>query len=131
VAALHAAARVVREGISLIVFPEGTRSPDARIQPFKKGPFVLAMEARVPVVPVAIAGAAARNPKGRIEVRPGTIRVRLAEPLDPAAFPDKTALLREVRRRIIEAHRDMGGLGGDPDVSVAARGAEGGRGAVR
>jgi 1-acyl-sn-glycerol-3-phosphate acyltransferase len=125
VAALKRAGEIVRGGTSLIVFPEGTRSPDARVQPFKKGPFVVAWEAGVPVVPVAIAGAAALNPKGRLVVHPGTIRVGLGAPVSPRDFPDKTSLLREVRRRIIEQHRALGGLGGDPDQGVAARGVEG------
>jgi 1-acyl-sn-glycerol-3-phosphate acyltransferase len=125
VESLRRAGRIVREGISLIVFPEGTRSPDARVQPFKKGPFVVAMEAGVPVVPAALAGAAALNPKGRLEVTPGTIRVAFGEPVDPRAFPDKGALLVEVRRRIITLHRSLGGLGGDPDQAIAPRGVEG------
>jgi len=125
VVALRKAGEIVRGGTSLIVFPEGTRSPDARVQPFKKGPFVVAMEAGVPVVPVAIAGAAELNPKGRLSVRPGTIRVGLGAPVSPRDFPDKASLLREVRRRIIEQHRGLGGLGGDLDEAVAGRGVEG------
>lgn len=125
VAALQQAGRIVREGTSLIVFPEGTRSPDGRVQPFKKGPFVVAMEAGVPVVPVAIAGAAALNPKGRLSVRPGRVRVAVGVPLTPADFPDKSALLREVRTRIIALHRELGGAGGDVADAVAAPGVEG------
>jgi 1-acyl-sn-glycerol-3-phosphate acyltransferase len=112
VLALKKAGEMVRAGVSLIAFPEGTRSPDGRVQPFKKGPFVLAMEAGVPVVPVAIAGAATLNPKRRLEVRPGTIHLALGEPVNPRDFADKDALLREVRRRIIQQHRSLGGLGG-------------------
>jgi len=125
VAALRRGARIVQGGLSLVVFPEGTRSPDARIQPFKKGPFVLAMEAGVPVVPVAIAGAAALNPKRRLEVQPGTIRVAIGACLQPRDFPDKDALLREVRGRIVGLHRSLGGLGGGP-VDIAQPGVEGG-----
>ncbi len=125
VLALKKAGEMVRTGTSLIVFPEGTRSPDGRVQPFKKGPFVLAMEAGVPVVPVAISGAAALNPKGRLEVQPGTVRLALGEPVHPRDFADKDALLYEVRRRIIEQHRSLGGLGGDPENAVAARVLEG------
>jgi 1-acyl-sn-glycerol-3-phosphate acyltransferase len=125
VLALHRAADIVRSGTSLIVFPEGTRSSDGRIQPFKKGPFVLAMEARVPVVPIAIAGACERTPKGRIEVHPGMIDVALGDPVHPGDFSDKDALLREVRLRIIELHRSMGGQGGDREAAIAMPGAEG------
>jgi 1-acyl-sn-glycerol-3-phosphate acyltransferase len=125
VAALHEAGRVVRGGTSLIVFPEGTRSPDGRVQPFKKGPFVVAMEAGVPVVPIAIAGAAALNPKGRLAVRPGRARVAVGPPLTPGDFPDKSALLREVRTRIISLHQALGGVGGDLEDAIAAPGIEG------
>jgi 1-acyl-sn-glycerol-3-phosphate acyltransferase len=125
VSALRGAVETVRSGTSLIVFPEGTRSPDARIQPFKKGPFVLAMDAGVPVVPVAIAGAAALNPKKRLEVRTGTIRVAIGRALIPSEFGNKEALLRAVRGRIIGLHREMGGEGGDVGLDVAERGVEG------
>ncbi len=125
VASLKRAGELIRGGISLIVFPEGTRSPDARVQPFKKGPFVVAMEAGVPVVPVAIAGAAALNPKRRLEVTPGTVRLAFGDPVDPGRFAEKSDLLREVRRRIIALHRSIGGLGGDEEQAVAGRGLEG------
>jgi 1-acyl-sn-glycerol-3-phosphate acyltransferase len=125
VAALQEAGRIIRGGTSLAVFPEGTRSRDGRVQPFKKGPFVVAMEAGVPVVPIAIAGAAALNPKGRLSVRPGQVRVAVGAALTPADFADKTALLHEVRHRIIALHQELGGAGGDPDDAIAARGVEG------
>jgi len=127
VQALQEAGRIVRAGTSLIAFPEGTRSADGRVQPFKKGPFVVAMEAGVPVVPIAISGAAALNPKGKLEVRRGVIRVAVGAALTPQDFSDKNALLREVRRRIIELHLGLGGLGGDVEDAVAGVGVEGAR----
>jgi 1-acyl-sn-glycerol-3-phosphate acyltransferase len=123
--ALRRAGAAVRAGTSLIVFPEGTRSRDGSVQPFKKGPFVVAMEAGVPVVPVAIAGTGRITPKQHVSVTPGTIRVAFGEPVDPRAFPDKVALLHEVRRRVITLHRGLGGAGGDEARSVAAQGVEG------
>jgi 1-acyl-sn-glycerol-3-phosphate acyltransferase len=125
VTSLKAAGRTIRAGTSLIVFPEGTRSKDGHIHPFKKGPFVVAMEAGVPVVPVAISGAGRITPKKQIAVWPGTIRIALADPVDPRACADRTALLTEVRRRVIEMHRSIGGEGGDPLDAVAAPGVEG------
>jgi 1-acyl-sn-glycerol-3-phosphate acyltransferase len=122
---LRLAGRRVREGTSLIVFPEGTRSQDGLVHPFKKGPFVVAMEAGVPVVPVAISGAGRLNPKAAVSAVPGVVRVTFGEAVHPRDFADKTALLVEVRRRVIEAHRATGGLGGDPDRAVAAAGREG------
>ncbi len=112
VQSLRRAGEAVRSGISLVVFPEGTRSKDGRILPFKKGPFVVAMEAGVPVVPVAISGSGRVTPKNAVAVVPGTIRVAIGEPVDPHAFPDKVALLEEVRHRVVALHRSIGGLGG-------------------
>ncbi|HVO18546.1 MAG TPA: lysophospholipid acyltransferase family protein [Anaeromyxobacter sp.] len=125
VESLRAAARLVRGGTSLIVFPEGTRSRDGRVQPFKKGPFALAMEALVPVVPVAISGSGAVTPSGLVAVWPGTIRVALGEPVHPASYRDRAALLAAVRERIVELHRRIGGQGGDLDRPAAPPGAEG------
>jgi 1-acyl-sn-glycerol-3-phosphate acyltransferase len=121
VASLAAAGDAVRAGTSIVVFPEGTRSRDGRIQPFKKGPFVVAKQAGVPIIPIAIAGSGRVTPSQHVAVHPGTIRVAAGDPVDPAAFPDKEALLAEVRRRIIELHRSLGGLGGDLDGAAAPR----------
>lgn len=129
VASLRTAGQTVRAGTSLIVFPEGTRSKDGRIHPFKKGPFVVAYEAGVPVVPVAISGAGRVTPKNQIAVEPGTIRIAIGDPVSPAAFPSKTELLVEVRRRVIALHRSIGGLGGDDEDAIAGRGLEGVSGA--
>ncbi len=125
VQSLHAAAAKVRAGTSLIVFAEGTRSRDLHIQPFKKGPFALALEAQIPIVPVAVSGSAAVTPRGLIAVQPGTIRMAVGDPVDPARYPDRLALLVAVRDRVIELHRSIGGLGGDPGHPVAGRGVEG------
>jgi 1-acyl-sn-glycerol-3-phosphate acyltransferase len=101
-ASLTAAARKVASGTSLIVFPEGTRSRDHRVHPFKKGPFAIATEAQVPVVPIAVSGAGAITPKNHIAVHPGTLRVAIGRAVDPRDFSRREDLLREVRRRIIE-----------------------------
>jgi 1-acyl-sn-glycerol-3-phosphate acyltransferase len=125
VESLRAAGAKVRAGTSLIVFAEGTRSRDGRVHPFKKGPFALAMEARVPVVPVTVCGAAQLNPKAAIVAVPGVVRVEVGEAVLPREFPDRNALLVEVRRRIIQAHLALGGLGGDLERPIAAVGREG------
>jgi 1-acyl-sn-glycerol-3-phosphate acyltransferase len=119
---LRQAGEAVRGGTSLVVFPEGTRSRDARVHAFKKGPFVVAMEAGVPVVPVAISGSGAVTPKDAIAVVPGVIRVAVGAPVDPRTFADKEALLAEVRDRVVALHRSLGGLGGtEADAPAAAR----------
>jgi 1-acyl-sn-glycerol-3-phosphate acyltransferase len=124
VASLRKAGDTVRSGTSIVVFPEGTRSRTGRVQSFKKGPFVVAKQAGVPIVPVAISGSGAVTPSHHIAVFPGTIRVAAGDPVDPAGFPDKESLLVEVRRRIVELHRSLGGLGGD-ETAVAPAGTEG------
>ena len=126
VRSLDAAGAQIRGGISIIVFPEGTRSGDRRVQPFKKGPFALAMKARVPVVPVTIEGSGTLMPKNSWQITPGLIRVRVGKPIAPEHFEaDQALLIREVRDRIIDQSLALGGLGGDKDDSVAARGLEG------
>jgi 1-acyl-sn-glycerol-3-phosphate acyltransferase len=120
VASLEKAARKVKAGTSLWVFPEGTRSRDGRIHAFKKGPFVLAIQAGVPIIPMAIVGSRAITPKEEMVLTPGTVKVGVGQPIHPESLGnDRVRLLREVRRRIIELHRGMGGLGGDLDDAVA------------
>ena len=126
VRSLDDAGAQIRGGISIIVFPEGTRSDDCRVHPFKKGPFALAMKARVPVVPVAIEGSGALMPKNSWQIRPGPIKVRVGKPIAPEHFEDNRELLiREVRDQIIDQSLALGGLGGDKSDPVAARGLEG------
>ena len=97
---LRGAADVLRSGISMMVFPEGTRSPDGRLLPFKKGPFYLAIETGVPIVPVTIVGTYEIMPKGSLSIRAGTATVIFHAPVDPAAFPSREALMDAVRETI-------------------------------
>ena len=92
----------LRNGSSLVFFAEGTRSADGTLLPFKKGAFVLALQAGVPIVPVSIAGGHALLPKGSVRVRPGTIAVSFGEPVDTRRFTmaTKKALIDTVRERI-------------------------------
>jgi 1-acyl-sn-glycerol-3-phosphate acyltransferase len=99
-AASAAAQEALGQGCCLVLFPEGTRSQDGSLLPFKKGPFILAMESGAPVVPVSIAGATALLPKGSKRLRSGTITVTFHEPARPAEFADKDALMLAVRSAI-------------------------------
>jgi len=96
---LQEAARRLRAGTSLLVYAEGTRSPDGALLPFKKGGFMLAIEAGVPVVPITIQGSRKILPKGSLHIRPGTITVSVANPVDPRRFTPETKerLMEEVR----------------------------------
>ena len=76
ISSLQKAGQKVRSGTNIFLYPEGTRSPDGRILPFKKGPFVLAIEAQVPIVPVAIDGSFQSMPQGWIWLRRQIRRAR-------------------------------------------------------
>ncbi len=97
---LRKAAEVLRLGMHLTVFAEGTRSRDGRMLPFKKGPFFIAMETGARVVPVSIAGTESMLQKGSVRLRPGTARVTFHPALNPAEFPSRDALMTAVRRAI-------------------------------
>jgi 1-acyl-sn-glycerol-3-phosphate acyltransferase len=79
---LTRAAETIRSGRPVILFPEGTRSRDGKLQPFKKGAFHLAARAGVPVVPVAIRGTFRIMAPGSIRVRPGTVEVFFERPIE-------------------------------------------------
>lgn len=77
----EAGRRVKDENLNIVLFPEGTRSADGRLQPFKKGAFVLAIQSGVPVVPLAVMGSREVMPKGKWRLRPGHIELRLGTPI--------------------------------------------------
>lgn len=83
---LDRAAGRLKRGTSVAIFAEGTRSVDGTLLPFKRGGFVLALQAGVPVVPVTIKGGHAILPKGRLAIRPGTIDVHYGAPVETTGF---------------------------------------------
>jgi 1-acyl-sn-glycerol-3-phosphate acyltransferase len=99
---LNQAAAKIRGGRPVVLFAEGTRSAGDTLAPFKKGPFHLALAARVPIVPVAISGSGAVMPPGGLNVRSGPVRVRFCEPIDVTPYQPKNAqgLLDTVQRTI-------------------------------
>jgi 1-acyl-sn-glycerol-3-phosphate acyltransferase len=86
VKSLDEAAQRIADGTSVIIFPEGTRSEDGSLLPFKAGAMVLAIKARVPVVPVAITGSYDVMPKDCLLPRPGRIRIRIGEPFATSGY---------------------------------------------
>jgi 1-acyl-sn-glycerol-3-phosphate acyltransferase len=103
ISSVRDAARVLQSGLGMLVFPEGTRSRNGKLLPFKKGPFHLAMEAGVPVVPITIVGSYEAWPKGRMSLRPGEVVVNFHPPIDPHQFARKEDLLAAVRAAIHSA----------------------------
>jgi 1-acyl-sn-glycerol-3-phosphate acyltransferase len=102
---LDTAARRIRGGTSVVVFPEGTRSPDGAVRHFKRGSFGLAINAGVPVVPVSLVGVKAVVPRGLTRVRPGTVGVVVHPPVPVAGrSPDEAEALAEEVRRIVACH---------------------------
>lgn len=99
---LQAAEEPIRRGASLILFPEGTRSRDGRLAPFKKGAFHLALAAGVPIVPVAISGSGRVQRPRSIAMRPAPVRVTFFPPIDTTAYgpEDLEALILDVRASI-------------------------------
>jgi 1-acyl-sn-glycerol-3-phosphate acyltransferase len=95
-----AARRVLEKGIHITTFVEGTRSPDGRLLPFKKGPFYLAMETGAPCVPVSIWGTEALMGKGSLRIRPGVAHIAFHAPVYPRDYATREELLDAVRAAI-------------------------------
>ena len=100
--AIDRAAQALREGNSFLIFPEGTRSRTGELLPFKKGGFIMALQAQAPIVPVAIAGARDAMRKGSPWIRPVTVRVRLGQPVETAGLTieDRDELVGRVRGEV-------------------------------
>jgi len=99
-ASLKRAARRIHGGQSIVAFPEGTRSLDGSLLPFKKGPFALALQADVPLIPIAIYGGAGILPKGDWRVGAGAYRMRVGTPILPSDGEDAEALREKLREAL-------------------------------
>jgi len=102
VEAMNEAAQKIREGMSVVIFPEGSRSPDGSIQPFKKGGFTLAIKSKVPIIPISIIGSREIMPKGKLTVTSGEIRIRIDHPIETQNYSlkDRKSLMEKVRQTI-------------------------------
>lgn len=97
---IRRAGEVMRHHINMTLFPEGTRSRDGRLLPFKKGPFHLAAETGFPIVPVTILGTDQMMPKGSMIVRPGTATLVFHPPVDSNGYSSREELMQAVREAI-------------------------------
>jgi 1-acyl-sn-glycerol-3-phosphate acyltransferase len=106
---LDKAAATIRNGTSVMIFPEGTRSYDGRIQPFKKGGFVLTVDAGVPIVPILIAGTQFIMPKGQKLIRPSNVTLNILPAVDTAGFNryNKDELIEQVRSRMCARYNQI------------------------
>lgn len=86
---LDEAAQRIKAGASVVIFPEGTRSMDGLLQPFKAGTMVLAIKAGVPVVPVAILGTHNVLPKKKLLTKPGKVRILVGDPIETSGYTKK------------------------------------------
>jgi len=98
---------ILNNNISVVIFPEGTRSKSDTIMPFKKGGFVLAMNSRIPVVPVAIYGTMSILPKNHFFINSGRVVIEFMKPIDTKQFNNKEELMDVVRQQITETYNRL------------------------
>ena len=98
-AGIERGVRLIKEGKSFFAFPEGTRSRDGSLGEFKKGVFIMAIQAEAPVVPITIINSAAIQPPGSYGIRPGRIRVIIHDPIETRGmtFEDRNVLVQRTR----------------------------------
>ncbi len=109
IASVERAVDSMKAGNSFLAFPEGTRSPDGRLQAFKKGLFVMAIKAGALIVPISVSGARKIMPKGRFAIHPGRVRITIQDPISAADFT------LEQRRDLITVTHEAIRKGLDPE----------------
>jgi 1-acyl-sn-glycerol-3-phosphate acyltransferase len=98
-ASINKAARRMKDGVSVMIFPEGTRSKDGSIRQFKKGGFVMAIKSGVPIIPVVIRGTWPIMAKSSLRINRGDVEMEIAKPIDTSGYSMETKeeLMEEVR----------------------------------
>lgn len=106
VRSLERAAKRVAEGVNVIIFPEGTRSPTGGLQAFKSGGFHLAIGAQVPILPATVSGSQAITPKRSLRVESGTVKIIYGKPIPTAGLgvDDREQLKERVREAILQGY---------------------------
>lgn len=102
---LQQAAKIIKNGVSVVIFPEGTRNRNQNVQPFKKGGFVLAVDSGVPIVPVILHGTRKIMPKNQILIEPGHVLVEIKKPIESSDYTRETKelLMGKIRNVILES----------------------------
>jgi 1-acyl-sn-glycerol-3-phosphate acyltransferase len=100
---VRVATEVLKKGLHMVIYPEGTRSGDGRLLPFKKGPFHLAVNSGVPIIPVTILGTFESWPRNRFALHPGTATLVFHPAVNPHEYADRDALAEAVREAIASA----------------------------
>ncbi len=102
---LKQAAQIIRKGTSVVIFPEGTRSDDGQISGFKKGGFIMALDAQVPIIPIVIHGTRTIMPKKQLRIRPQNVAMEIKSPIETSSYTRKTKdlLMTRVRNSILES----------------------------
>jgi len=95
--AVTAAKRVIQRGLNMTIYVEGKRSFDGKLLPFKKGPFYLAVECGVPVVPMTIVGTHYAMPKARFAIKPALVKMIFHPPIEPKDFGSRDCLMAKVK----------------------------------
>jgi 1-acyl-sn-glycerol-3-phosphate acyltransferase len=104
---LRWAAAVIRAGSSVLVFPEGTRTPEGRMGTLKKGAFHLALEAQVPVLPIGVEGSGKILPPHSLRIRPGTIHLRIGKPIETTGLRNNDAGRRALMAQVEDALAEL------------------------
>ncbi|MDH4204399.1 MAG: 1-acyl-sn-glycerol-3-phosphate acyltransferase [Desulfobacteraceae bacterium] len=112
---LNKAVKIIRDGISVVIFPEGTRSRNHNIQPFKKGGFFLAVDSGVPIIPIIIHGTERIMPKKQMLIKPGNVTLEIAKPINSSDYTRKTKndlmdKIRDIFLKSFEKNKKNGSL---------------------
>jgi 1-acyl-sn-glycerol-3-phosphate acyltransferase len=120
---LRRAGERIGRGTSILIYPEGTRSDDesGAVRAFKKGGFMVALAAQVPIVPVAVDGSHRIKHKNEFSIRPGKLRIKIGDPIPTRGLTtaDRETLMRTVHDKLIDLHLSIGGVGGDRENAIA------------
>ena len=125
--AVEEAVKSLKAGNSFLVFPEGTRSPDGRLQAFKKGAFIMAIKAGVPIIPISVSGSSKIMRKGEWAIHPGVVHITIHDPIstEGCTLDDRDHVMEQTRQTILSGlAKDEWPLETHPQVPAASPGTQ-------